>query len=299
WICRDMAGWLRFTRAAARANPPVSTIATNARSCRRSILDAPGASIVRQEMHWTHRKSAVFVGRAMFDLDHFIADCRERPRPGREHRAPRDGAPSAALSAMSESHMARGVMPDVFENIERAPRPMLEMIAYVLELRASMPQQQEMQRTYLREIEFPEGAQVLEVGCGTGAIARVLARWPKVGEVVGVDPSPYLVDRARALNPGLPNLVFEVGDGRALGGKAARVAGGIMHTVRTHVQGPEVMLAEAHRVLRPGGWLGVCDGDFSTATLATGDLDPLEVCVHAFVEGVVNDPWRVRRMSAR
>jgi ubiquinone/menaquinone biosynthesis C-methylase UbiE len=188
-------------------------------------------------------------------------------------------------------------MPDVFENIERAPLPMLEMIAHVLELRASMPQQQEMQRTYLRDIEFPERAQVLEVGCGTGAIARVLARWPKVGDVLGVDPSPYLVDRARALSPGLPNLVFEVGDGRSLGVKDASVDVVIMHTVLTHVQGPEVLLAEAHRALRPGGWLGVCDGDFSTATLATGDLDPLEVCVQAFVDGFVQDRWMVRRMS--
>jgi hypothetical protein len=43
--------------------------------------------------------------------------------------------------------------------------------------------------------------------------------------------------------------------------------------------------------------LGVCDGDFSTATLATGDLDPLEVCVKAFVDGFVTDRWMVRRMS--
>ncbi|HEY7249336.1 MAG TPA: methyltransferase domain-containing protein [Methylomirabilota bacterium] len=188
-------------------------------------------------------------------------------------------------------------MPDVFDNIERAPLPMLEMIAHVLELRASMPQQQEMQRTYLRDIEFPEGARVLEVGCGTGAIARVLAGWPKVKDVLGVDPSPYLVDRARALNPGLPNLIFEVGDGRSLGLKGASVDVVIMHTVLTHVQGPELMLTEARRVLRPGGWLGVCDGDFSTATLATGDLDPLEVCVEAFVDGFVQDRWMVRRMS--
>ena len=71
----------------------------------------------------------------------------------------------------------------------------------------------------------------------------------------------------------------------------------ILHTVLTHVEKPEAMLAEAHRILRPGGWLGVCDGDFSTATLATGDLDPLEVCVHAFVDGFVADRWMIRRMS--
>jgi len=187
-------------------------------------------------------------------------------------------------------------MPDVFENIAGAPRPVLEMIAYVLELRASIPQQQEMLRTYLRDIEFPDGALVLEIGCGTGAVARVLAAWPKVGHVLGVDPSPYLIDEARALGRS-PDLTFEVGDGRALESRDGSFDVVILHTVLTHVQGPETMLAEAHRVLSPGGWLGVCDGDFSTATLATGDLDPLEVCVHAFVDGFVNDRWMVRRMS--
>lgn len=188
-------------------------------------------------------------------------------------------------------------MPDVFARIAEAPLPLLENIANVLELRASIPQQQEMQRAYLRDIDFQDGAKVLEIGCGTGAVARLLAAWPRVGEVVGVDPSPYLLDRARALSSGLANLVFEVGDGRALNVKDASFDVVVLHTVLTHVQEPETMLAEAHRVLRPGGWLGVCDGDFSTATLATGDLDPLEVCVKAFVDGFVTDRWMVRRMS--
>ena len=187
-------------------------------------------------------------------------------------------------------------MPDVFANITGAPRQALEMIASVLELRASMPQQQEMLRTYLRDINFPDRAKVLEVGCGTGPITRVLAAWPNVGEVVGGDPSPYLIDKARSLSPSLPNLVFEVGDGKALGFQETSFDVVILHTVLMHVPGPEAILAEAHRILRPGGWLGICDGDFSTATLSTGELDPLEVCVHAFVEGFVNDRWMVRRM---
>jgi phospholipid N-methyltransferase len=73
-------------------------------------------------------------------------------------------------------------MPDVFASITEASPQALEMIAGVLELRASIPQQQEMLRMYLRDIEFPDGAQVLEVGCGTGAITRVLAAWQGVGE---------------------------------------------------------------------------------------------------------------------
>ncbi len=145
-------------------------------------------------------------------------------------------------------------MPDVFENIAAAPPPMLEMIAHVLELRASIPQQQEMQRTYLGDLEFPDGAEVLEIGCGTGAVARVLAAWPNVGHVLGVDPSPYLIERARALSRA-PNLAFEVGDGRALDSKDGSFDVVILHTVLTHVQRPETLLGRPTGFSVPAaGW---------------------------------------------
>ena len=60
-------------------------------------------------------------------------------------------------------------MPDVFANITAASPQAREMIANVLELRASIAQQQEMLRTYLRDIDFPDRAKVLEIGCGTGS----------------------------------------------------------------------------------------------------------------------------------
>lgn len=189
-------------------------------------------------------------------------------------------------------------MPDVFANITSAPDDMLDVIANVLETRAAIPSQQEMIRDYLSEIEFPEMAAVLEVGCGTGPVCRVLAEWPNVGKVVGVDPSPALLARARELADGMDGLDFEEGDGKSLRFDDGAFDVVVLHTILTHVPGPDAILAEAYRVLKPGGALGVCDGDFSTATLRTGSADPLEACTRAFVENFVNDKWLVRRMSA-
>jgi len=153
-----------------------------------------------------------------------------------------------------------------------------------------------MLEAYLSEIEFPADARVLEVGCGTGPVTRVLATWPRVAEVVGVDPSPALLQKARELGAGLPRLFFQEADGKALPFEPGRFDVVVLHTVLTHVPGPDVLLAEAFRVMRPGGWLGTCDGDFASATVATGDGDPLQSCVQTFVENFVHDRWLLRRL---
>jgi len=188
-------------------------------------------------------------------------------------------------------------MPDVFANITEAPSAALEVIANVLEMRAAIPQQQEMLNTYLSDIEFPEHARVLEVGCGTGPVCRVLASVPNVAEVVGVDPSSYLLDRARELSADATQITYQEADGKSLPFEDETFDVAILHTILTHVPEPEKVLSEAKRILRSRGWMGVCDGDFSTATLSIGELDPLEVCAKAFVDGFVNDRWIVRRMS--
>jgi SAM-dependent methyltransferase len=70
------------------------------------------------------------------------------------------------------------------------------VIGNTLELRATLPQYQAIMMAYLADDAFPPNARVLEVGCGTGAVARFVAQWPQVGDVVRVDPSPVLLDRA-------------------------------------------------------------------------------------------------------
>jgi hypothetical protein len=50
----------------------------------------------------------------------------------------------------------------------------------------------------------------------------------------------------------------------------ARIAEVVLDTTLCHVPRPEGMTTEAIRVLRPRGWIAVCDGDHATATLVTG-----------------------------
>ena len=188
-------------------------------------------------------------------------------------------------------------MPDVFANITQVPPEMVDVIANVLETRAAIPSQQQMIRSYLSEIDFPERARVLEVGCGTGPICRTLAGVPNVAEVVGIDPSTRLLSKARELSSDVETISYEEGDGKQLGFDDASFDVVILHTILTHVPGPESILCEAYRVLRPDGWLGVCDGDFDTATLRVSSCDPLQACCEAFVANFVHDRFLVRKMS--
>ncbi len=187
-------------------------------------------------------------------------------------------------------------MPDLYANIQEVDSEVQERLAAVLELRAADARQQEMLRAYLGEIEFPPQARVLEIGCGTGGVARTLACWPKVAQVLGVDPSALFIEKAIELSAGIANLAFEQGDGCSLTLDADSFDVVVVHTTLCHVPTPESLVAEAYRVLRPGGWLAVFDGDYATATVATGDHDPLEACMDAFRDGFVHDPWMVRRL---
>jgi ubiquinone/menaquinone biosynthesis C-methylase UbiE len=189
-------------------------------------------------------------------------------------------------------------MADVYSVITQVDPAVIEIVGDAMELRAADPQQQAMLAAYLADVDLPQAASVLEIGCGTGAIARALAVRSGVGEVVGVDPAPGLLARARALSAGHPNLAFLEADGRDLPLPADRFDLVVAHTVLSHVPEPERAVAEAHRTLRPGGTLAVFDGDYATITVAAGEHDPLQACAQAFVPAFINDPWAMRRMPA-
>jgi ubiquinone/menaquinone biosynthesis C-methylase UbiE len=173
-----------------------------------------------------------------------------------------------------------------------------ERLADVLEKRGADAQQRAMRRDFLHEVPFPPEARVLDLGCGTGVLTRVLARWPNVASVVGVDPAPALLRKARAAAADVPNVSFEEGDGRSLPFDGAALDVVASDSMLSHVPGPERAIGEAFRVLRAGGCLAVFDGDYATTTVALADHDPLQVCVDAMMANSVTDRRIMRRLTS-
>lgn len=107
-----------------------------------------------------------------------------------------------------------------------------------------------------------------------------------------------LLARARALAVDLPNVAIQEADGRSLPFEAASFDVVILDLTLLHIPGPERVLGEAYRVLRPAGWLGAFDGYYATTTVAVGDRDPPQRCADAMIANPVNDRWLMRRLPA-
>jgi ubiquinone/menaquinone biosynthesis C-methylase UbiE len=180
-------------------------------------------------------------------------------------------------------------MPDIYSTIGQADASVVGPLAEILEVRGADPQQQRMRAAYLSEVDFPPNARVAEIGCGPGPVARSLAAIPGVGEVVGVDPSPIFLAKARELARDVPNLTFVEGDGRAVPLDDGTFDVVVFHTTLCHIPEPERALAEAYRLLRPGGRLAVFDGDYVTISCATADHDPLQACAEVSAEHLIHD----------
>jgi ubiquinone/menaquinone biosynthesis C-methylase UbiE len=141
-------------------------------------------------------------------------------------------------------------MRDPYTSIAQADKGLQTRLADVLELRAADPQQRAMLNGYLSELQLPSEASAL-VGCGTGAVSRVLAEMPGVGEVVGIDPAPVFIEKARELGKGFPRLSFQTADGLAVPFPDASFDLVVFHTTLCHVPDPEQALREAYRVFAP------------------------------------------------
>jgi len=188
-------------------------------------------------------------------------------------------------------------MPDIWTTVQDLDEASQERLADILEKRGADAQQRAMRRAFLQGVTFPQDALVLDVGCGTGVLTRLLAGWPGVGSVIGVDPALALLEKARTAAAEMSNVSFREGDGRSLPFDGATFDVVTSDSMLSHVPNPERAIEEAFRVLRAGGCLAVFDGDYATATVAVTDHDPLQVCVDAMMANSVTDRRIMRRLT--
>ncbi len=110
--------------------------------------------------------------------------------------------------------------------------------------------------------ELRAGERVVDVGCGAGIDSMIAARMVGPGgEVVGVDMTPAMLDRARtsAAAGHFPNLGFQHGLAESLpvadGWADVVISNGVLNLFPDKLAG----LREMARVLKPGGRLQIGD----------------------------------------
>ncbi len=96
---------------------------------------------------------------------------------------------------------------------------------------------------------------VLDVGSGDGSVARFLA--PRAEHITCLDISPKVVAKGRALSERFGNVGFVEGDMHAMPFDAASFEHVLVMAALAHSEEPARVLAEAARVLAPGGSLVV------------------------------------------
>ena len=103
----------------------------------------------------------------------------------------------------------------------------------------------------------PRELVVADLGCGTGDLTSRLAR--QVARVVGVDRSAAMLRAARRRVEGLANVELHRADLDALPLEDACCDAALLVLALSYVPEPTAVLAEAARILRPGGVLVVAD----------------------------------------
>jgi ubiquinone/menaquinone biosynthesis C-methylase UbiE len=146
---------------------------------------------------------------------------------------------------------------DAMEFINEQDDAALQRFIERFEFRGKDPTFVAYREAYLDQLGLSPSAAVLELGCGTGVVARALAgRAGFSGPITGVDQSPVLLEAAGRLaaEEGVGERIeFRLGDAHALELADASFDVVIAHTLVSHVSDPATVLQEAARGGPPGG----------------------------------------------
>ena len=188
---------------------------------------------------------------------------------------------------------------DVFQTLEEADDETVASIVERLEMRGRDVEFVAMRDRYVERLQLGRKAQVLELGCGTGVVARAIAASPRFeGRVVGSDYSSALIDAAErfAVRDGVDDRTqFVVEDAQRTEQPDSHFDAVLLHTLVSHIPDPAATVGEAARSVKPGHPVAVFDGDYSSLAIFTGH-DGDDAVVEAILHAVVANPTVMRTM---
>ena len=113
-----------------------------------------------------------------------------------------------------------------------------------------------------RLVELRANGRVLDIGCGPGQVALLIAERIAESEVVGIDLAQHMLDvaeRHRAKSKVAERVSFELADAKGLPYPDGSFDVVCSNTILHHIPDPQPFLAEAWRVLKPRGALLIRD----------------------------------------
>jgi ubiquinone/menaquinone biosynthesis C-methylase UbiE len=185
---------------------------------------------------------------------------------------------------------------DPYNDPDRHSETTIEAMVTRLEERGRHPVFARMIEAYLREVPTDRPHRVLDLGCGTGVVARALEnRLHPASVVVGADISRRLLDAARALSPQSRILWQQVSPGPLPFGDLDFDLI-TMHTLLSHVAAPGELLRETRRLLKRGGTLIVFDADHASTTYGLPEYARMRAIDQKLVEAIATHPDICRQL---
>jgi SAM-dependent methyltransferase len=178
---------------------------------------------------------------------------------------------------------------DPYQSADNQSDAVIDAIIERLEARGENARFRDFIGDYLGEIGWDGVSVVVDLGCGTGVVTRMVAeRAGPAVRVVGVDLSEKLLEAARRLSTDARiEWCRASADALPMADGTADVV--ILHTLLSHVPDPAAVLAEVRRVLKPGGRAVIFDADYASTTFAAEDWKRgMEVDLKLFAAVVAN-----------
>ena len=157
-----------------------------------------------------------------------------------------------------------------FQQVDSAQH---QFLAQFLEEVAALPEVGEGFDRQLRLLDINPGNHLLDVGCGIGLQALVMAKWTgPTGKVVGTDISTVMIDiaKSRTAGSGYP-LEFLTADAAAQPFPDQSFDAIRTERVLMYVPDPYKVIQEFKRLLKPGGRLVIFDFDWDGILVAHHD----------------------------